>query len=381
MFKKSTVIFNLKFIYAFVFVSLACWALFAYITTTEIIKNQQAYAHIINLTGKQRMLSQKIALMANQHYESRNKEDKKHLFTLYSLMQSDHASIISVYTKSEATRAVYFSGRKQLDKKVKHYFKLVNKYLVDESLASLYQVESYAFSLLPLLDEAVTVFENESREKTDFLLSRELFILAGIIITLILESIFIVIPAIRYTKMNQDKLKQLVRERTRELEELSVTDQLTNIYNRRKIDETLSFEIERASRSKESFGVIMVDIDKFKNINDTYGHLTGDNILKNIAGILFDNVRKSDVLGRWGGEEFLIVDSESDIEKIAEFAEKMRKAIEHHDFHEVGKMTCSFGVTRYIKDDTASSLVIRADKALYMAKESGRNCVKEIISG
>lgn len=380
MFKKSTVIFNLKFIYAFVFASLAGWALFAYITTTDIIKSQQAYANIINITGKQRMLSQKIALMANQHYESRDKENKKELAALYSLMQSDHISIIKSHIKSEATREIYFSEPKQLDKKVKQYFKLVNKYLADETLASLYQVESYAFSLLPQLDEAVTVFEKESREKTDFLLQRELLILTGTIITLILESIFIVIPAIRYTQMHADELKQLVKERTRELEDLSVTDQLTKIYNRRKIDETLSFEIERASRGNDSFGVIMVDIDKFKNINDTYGHLTGDNILKNIATILCDNARKIDVLGRWGGEEFLIVDSERDVNKISEFAEKIRVAIESHDFDKVGKVTCSFGVTRYIKGDTASSLVIRADKALYLAKESGRNCVKEIIT-
>jgi diguanylate cyclase (GGDEF)-like protein len=124
----------------------------------------------------------------------------------------------------------------------------------------------------------------------------------------------------------------------------------------------------------------MIDIDKFKNINDSYGHLIGDNILKEIAAILCDNIRKIDVLGRWGGEEFLIVDTESDEHKIIEFAEKIRKAIASHDFDKVGKVTCSFGVTRYAKEDTASSLVIRADKALYLAKESGRNCVKEIIA-
>lgn len=380
MFKKSTVIFNLKFIYALVFISLAGWALFAYLTTTYIIKSQQAYANIINITGKQRMLSQKIALVANRYYETRNAENKKELHSLFNSMQSDYSYIIENYTNSDASRAIYFSQPRQLDKKVKHYFILVEKFLAEETLASLYQLDSASFTLLPYLDDAVNIFEKESREKTELLLGRELFILAGTIITLILESIFIVIPAIKYTQMKQDELTQLVKERTRELEDLSVTDQLTNIYNRRKIDETLSFEIERASRGNHSFAVIMIDIDKFKNINDNYGHLTGDNILKEIASILCDNIRKIDVLGRWGGEEFLIVDTESDEHKIIEFAEKIRKAIASHHFDKVGKVTCSFGVTRYAKKDTASSLVIRADKALYLAKESGRNCVKEIIA-
>lgn len=380
MFKKSTVIFNLKFIYAIVFISLAGWALFAYLTTTDIIKSQQSYANIINIAGKQRMLSQKIALVANRYYESRDVENKKELHSLFKTMQSDYSYIIEKHTHSDATRAIYFSPPRQLDKKVKHYFILVKKYLADETLASLYQLDSASFFLLPHLDDAVNIYEKESLEKTELLLRREFFILLGTIITLIIESVFIVIPAIKYTQMKQDELKQLVKERTRKLEELSVTDQLTNIYNRRKIDETLSFEIERASRGKDSFAVIMIDIDKFKNINDSYGHLTGDNVLKQIATILCDNIRKIDVLGRWGGEEFLIVDTESDENKIIEFAEKIRKAIELHNFENVGKVTCSFGVTRYVKDDTASSLVIRADKALYLAKESGRNCVKEIIA-
>jgi diguanylate cyclase (GGDEF)-like protein len=380
VFKKSTVIFNLKFIYAFVFFILAGWAIYAYLTTTEIIKSQQAYASIINITGKQRMLSQRILVLATRYYETRNKVDKDTLLSLFKLMQSDHKDIIENYTNSAAARTIYFSQEKQLDKNVKQYFKLVEKYLDDETLASLYQIESHSFFLLPQLDEAVTVFENESRDKTKFLLRREFYILIATLVTLIFMSVFIVIPAIRYTQMNQDKLKELVKERTRDLEDISVTDQLTNIYNRRKIDETLSFEIERASRGNDSFAIIMIDIDKFKNINDAYGHLKGDYVLKEIAKILCDNIRKIDILGRWGGEEFLIVDSEGDKDKVVEFAEKIRKAIELHEFDEVGKVTCSFGVTCYLKNDTASSLIIRADKALYKAKESGRNCVKKLLT-
>jgi len=370
---------NLMYIYALVFASLAGWALFAYITTTDIIKNQQSYANIINITGKQRMLSQKITLLAYRFYETRDKVHKDHLISLYTSMQSEHAYITTRYTQSDATKAIYFNDPVQLNAKVEQFFNLVAQFIAEEDLASLYKIESYSFSLLPLLDDAVTTFEQESKDKTELLLGRELFILVGTIITLILESIFIVIPAIRYTEDHEGKLKELVKERTRELEKISVTDQLTKLYNRRKTDETLSFEMERAKRSKTSFGVIMIDIDKFKDINDTFGHLTGDDVLQEIAHILTDNVRVIDVLGRWGGEEFLIVDSESDSNKLLKFAEKIRKAIEEHSFEKVGNVTCSFGITQYVDGDSISELIVRADKALYLAKEAGRNCVKEVF--
>lgn len=370
---------NLKFIYALVFASLAGWALFAYITTTDIINNQQSYANIINITGKQRMLSQKITLLAYRFYETRDEAHKTHLISLYTSMQSEHAYITATHVKSEATKAIYFNEPVQLNAKVEQFFKLIAKYIAEEDLASLYKIESYSFSLLPLLDDAVTVFEQESKDKTDLLLGRELFILVGTIITLILESVFIVLPAIRHTEIHEGKLKELVKERTQELEKISVTDELTKLYNRRKTDETLSFEMERAKRSKGSFGIIMIDIDKFKDINDTYGHLTGDDVLQEIAKILCENVRKIDVLGRWGGEEFLIVDSESDSNKLRKFAGKIRKAVEEHDFDKVGKVTCSIGVTQYDDGDTISNLIKRADEALYMAKDSGRNCVKELF--
>lgn len=372
--------FNLKYIYFFVFASLAGWAVFAYITTTQIIESQQEYANIINISGKQRMLSQKIPLVATRYYDSRDKKVKEHLISLYTLMRSDHLRIAKMFAHSSETRAIYYNEPVQLNEKVLHYLKLVEEFTADESLSSLFKIDSFSFTLLPLLDDAVSVFERESELKTKQLLGRELFILLGTLITLVIESLLIVMPAIKQAALHEEELSQLVKERTLELEKLSVTDQLTKLYNRRKTDETLSFEMERAKRNNSSFGVIIIDIDKFKDINDTYGHLSGDDVLQELAKILNSNVRKIDILGRWGGEEFLIIDTESDPEKIHGFAEKIRKAIEKHNFKEAGNVTCSFGVTHYVKDDTVSSLLIRADKALYTAKESGRNCVKELMA-
>ncbi len=371
--------FNHKYIYIIVFSSLAGWAVFAYFTTTQIIKSQQKFANVINITGKQRMLSQKIPLIATRFYDSRDEKVKNHLIELYEEMKLDHRYIIYMYTHSDATNTIYYEKPKQLNARVERYLELVENFIKDEELSSLYKLDSFSFTLLPVLNDAVNAFEHESKLKTKHLLSRELFILVGTLLTLILESVFIVIPAIKRASIHEEELNNLVKERTLELENISVTDKLTNLYNRRKIDETLTYEIERAQRSNSSFSLIILDIDKFKDVNDTYGHKTGDYVLQEIAKLLTLNVRKIDMLGRWGGEEFLIVDSESHNEKVVGFAEKIRKVIEGHAFAKVGKITCSFGVAHYRERDNESSVLIRADEALYAAKESGRNCVKEAL--
>lgn len=370
---------NLKYIYIVVFASLAGWAIFAYITTTQIIESQQEYANIINISGKQRMLSQKIPLVATRYYDSRDEKVKEHLVSLYVLMKSDHMRITKRFTHSSETKAIYYDDPVQLNEKVNHYLKLIKEFIAKENLSSLYKIDSFSFTLLPLLDDAVSVFENESELKTKQLLGRELFILLGTLITLVIESLIIVMPAIKQSEIHKEELSQLVKERTLELENISVTDKLTNIYNRRKIDETLACELERAKRNNSCFSLILIDIDKFKDVNDTYGHKVGDFVLQEIAKILQANVRKVDLVGRWGGEEFLILDVEKHPERVVGFAEKIRKAIEKHDFEGVGQVTCSFGITHYIEDDTDASIIIRSDKALYNAKKSGRNCVKELL--
>lgn len=371
--------FNLKYIYIIVFSSLAGWAIFAYITTTQIIKSQQKFASIINITGKQRMLSQKIPLIATRFYDSRDMDVKKHLISLYEEMKSDHMYITSMYTDTEAATIIYYENPKQLNIKVVHYLELVENFIEDEELSSLYKMDSFSFTLLPILNDAVKIFEFESELQTKHLLARELFILIGTLLTLLLESVFIVLPAIKQASLREEELNNLVKERTLDLENISVTDKLTNLFNRRKIDEALAFEIERAQRNNSTFSLILLDIDKFKDVNDIYGHKIGDCVLQEMAKLLTLNVRKIDMLGRWGGEEFIIIDSESYPEKVIEFAEKIRKAIETNVFENVGQVTCSFGVTHYIEGDSESSILIRTDKALYHAKESGRNCVKEIL--
>ena len=174
------------------------------------------------------------------------------------------------------------------------------------------------------------------------------------------------------TLKNELELKNI------ELSKLAITDQLTGIYNRLKLDEVLQNEAARYSRSNNSFGLIIMDIDHFKKINDTYGHPAGDRILMTIAQLMQSNTRNTDIIGRWGGEEFLIICPESDEAGIGNLAEKLRKAIESHNFPEAGKYTASFGATLYRETDNIETFIKRTDEALYLAKNRGRNNVAVI---
>jgi diguanylate cyclase (GGDEF)-like protein/PAS domain S-box-containing protein len=160
------------------------------------------------------------------------------------------------------------------------------------------------------------------------------------------------------------------------VEELSITDALTGIYNRLKIDKVLSYEIEQSIRYDTKLSVILVDVDNFKMVNDTFGHQAGDSVLKEIALVLNGACRKSDSVGRWGGEEFLIVLPKTDIKRAKEVAIKLQKEIEAFEFSHVVSKTCSFGVSTFEKSDNEAKLVEKADEALYEAKREGKNRVK-----
>lgn len=164
-------------------------------------------------------------------------------------------------------------------------------------------------------------------------------------------------------------------EMQQDLEKLASTDQLTGIYNRHKFEELYSNELERAKRYKKPLSLVMFDIDHFKNVNDTYGHDAGDAVLQRIAKIIKENIRTSDIFARWGGEEFLILCIESELNNAAALAEKLRTSIESEEFDKVGRITSSFGVASYIDKEAKDIFIKRADDALYIAKNEGRNRV------
>jgi diguanylate cyclase (GGDEF)-like protein len=160
------------------------------------------------------------------------------------------------------------------------------------------------------------------------------------------------------------------------LEHQASTDQLTGIYNRFKLDEILQQEIDKYYRYGRTFCIMILDIDHFKNVNDTYGHQIGDYTLVEIAKTLQNSIRSSDTLVRWGGEEFLLLCLEIDKERALKMAENIRLKIESTKIQHVGTKTVSIGVTANHTNDTIDTLTKRADTALYKAKTSGRNRVE-----
>ena len=202
---KLKIFFNIKISYAIVFISLAFWAFFAFFTMNQLIDSQKTYGKIINLSGKQRMLSQKTTLMAKRYFETYDKKILNHLKKLINTMKNDHQFLINNLT-SEHMKNIYLSTPYKLDKNVIHYFQLLDEFLLIQSSELLLKLQDYSFELLPKLNYAVYEFEKESNEMVKVLQERELFILIGTLITLILEVIFIIIPTVRAITNSKEKL-------------------------------------------------------------------------------------------------------------------------------------------------------------------------------
>lgn len=178
--------------------------------------------------------------------------------------------------------------------------------------------------------------------------------------------------------LRKNEVTRKLRSRLSVVSERSVTDPLTGLHNRRYMDEYLIRELSVAKRYGRSFSVMMLDIDHFKSVNDTFGHIAGDGVLKELAGILKGSVRASDLAARFGGEEFLVFLAGTGIDAAVIVAENIRGKVESHPFADVDSrpVTVSTGVTEYRPDDTDMEVIIRrADANLYKAKQSGRNRV------
>ncbi|MCK5293248.1 MAG: diguanylate cyclase [Arcobacteraceae bacterium] len=163
------------------------------------------------------------------------------------------------------------------------------------------------------------------------------------------------------------------------LEYQATHDVLTKLANRQKFNKELQSEIQRSIRYENNFIIAMFDIDHFKKVNDTYGHDVGDEVLTNLAKTIQNVLRDTDTIARWGGEEFMILLSETNMENGLKTIEKIRKLIESSTFSSKLKnpITCSFGITSYLKNDNIDIILKRIDIALYKAKENGRNKIEQ----
>lgn len=173
-----------------------------------------------------------------------------------------------------------------------------------------------------------------------------------------------------------ERSHKIIFVKKEELEKLAMTDVLTGLFNRKKLETVLCSELSRSERYGHKLVFVFVDIDHFKDVNDTFGHQVGDDVLVEIAKLIKLNIRETDILIRWGGEEFVILFLETDSDVALKLAENLRKKVEENVFEKVGTKTISLGLTVNEDGDTPDVVIKRADEALYRAKNNGRNRVE-----
>jgi two-component system, cell cycle response regulator len=184
--------------------------------------------------------------------------------------------------------------------------------------------------------------------------------------------------ALKDYSIELEKANRELKELNARLEFMAWHDQLTGLPNRRYMRDRINSEQDRSSRSRRPFSLVMGDIDDFKRVNDTYGHETGDGVLKHISAIINSTLRKQDLLSRWGGEEFLFLLPETDLNGALIVSEKIRSSIEAHPYSYKDKtisLTLTLGVAEFEESQGIDGAIKRADEALYKGKKGTKNCV------
>lgn len=217
----------------------------------------------------------------------------------------------------------------------------------------------------------MTIFEPALRKEVGMLWTGH-----GVIWLLGLTGLYAGYTGLRRRTEERDLAEEELTRLNVILENQATTDSLTGICNRRKFLELLQAKILEARRYDIPLALIFFDIDHFKLVNDTHGHEAGDCVLQELVHIVSGMIRQTDNFARFGGEEFVILVHNSDIRTGCELAEKIRSRIEENSFPQIGAMTCSFGVARFYPEDSAETVIKRADDAMYAAKQAGRNRVE-----
>ncbi len=373
--------------YAFALVLIAGFAVATHTVIDLLIAANQQSARVIEIAGGQRMLSQRISLLAVELAHARATEERETLRrALSDAAETMHRRHVALLTgdaalglpalSSESVDALYFAPPYDLDLAVRTYIGAAKGFAaLPESMAG----PDSAFLGFLIADPRARLYQGleavvqQSVVDSQLTVARMRLILWGLLAALLATiggaGLFIFRPAFRR-----------LLERTRDLYEMAKTDPLTGCHNRRFFFVLAEAERERVRRYGHACAVLMLDIDHFKSVNDTHGHYVGDRVIKAFAATCLDQLRRTDLFGRFGGEEFAAVLPETALGQAMVVAEKLRQAIEDLavplDDGRTLRLTASIGVSDVRKDDEGiHDAFNRADGNVYEAKAGGRNRV------
>lgn len=380
----------LTIIYILALALIAILASMSHVMITQMTGAQKETAEVVYIAGRQRVTAQQVALHISDFINEKTPENKALVENAYFSFKLGHNYLVHGYQEektgsvqmSPELHKIYFSDPVNLHREAQNYIALVEEFLeLDEERTSerkyrAFQTVSTDLAtgrLIKGLDIAAQQYQKEALAKINRLKTWQKAVFFILLFTLFLEAMFIFRPLVLNVKKYSGQLLHM-----------ALKDTLTGLDNRRSFMQSAEAELSRARRHKTDLCVILSDIDKFKAVNDTYGHAAGDDVLVHLADILSGMFRKEDIFGRIGGEEFAFILPQTNQEQGVKIIEKLRKKIETTPCpikKEDGSdmmlpYTSSFGLVFLDNEyEDIDALLKRADAALYEAKETGRNKV------